>query len=363
MEKRFDVYDRKDDHIYYSLLPASQPCAKTSWLEYADLVHIATPEINLYDVKLTTRLLGYELNAPLLIAGMTGGTHTAEKFNAVFAKAAEELKIAVGVGSQRIALEKTEVQKTFRIVREYAISVPVIANIGASQVIEKLGPVELGRLVDMIEADALAIHLNPLQETLQIEGDSQYSGFLRKLENIVDEAPVPIIVKETGAGISKEVAEKIASTGVLGIDVSGAGGTSFAKVEGLRALGEGKTSLYELAEDFAEWGIPTAASVIEVRNASTDLLVIATGGVRNGIDVAKAIRLGADLCGLAYPVIRAAAEGGYTRVVNYLERVIEGLKRAAFLTGSSNLMELKRAAIVVKGELREWIEARGLRIP
>lgn len=363
MGKHFDTYNRKDEHIYYSLLPASQSSVKTSWLECAELVHIATPEVNLHEVNLATRFLGCELSAPLLIAGMTGGTYTAEKFNAMFARAAEELKIAIGVGSQRIALERPEVRRSFQIVRKYAINVPVIANIGASQVIGELGPAEIGKLVDMVEADALAIHLNPLQEVLQIEGDSHYYGFLEKLEKVVSKAPVPVIVKETGAGISKEVAEKITSTGVLGIDVGGAGGTSFAKVEGLRALGEGRTLLYELAEDFAEWGIPTAASVIEVRNASADLLVIATGGIRNGVDVAKAIRLGADLCGLAYPVIRAAAEGGYISVVNYLKRVIEGLRRAAFLTGSRNLVELKRAAIVIRGGLREWIEARGLKIP
>lgn len=363
MGKYFDAYSRKDDHIYYSLLPASQFSVKTSWLECAELVHVAIPEVNLHEVNLATRFLGYELSAPLLIAGMTGGTHVAEKFNAMFARAAEELRIAVGVGSQRIALERPEAQRSFRVVRKYATSVPVIANIGASQVIREVGTAEIEKLIEMVDADALAIHLNPLQEALQIEGDSQYSGFLEKLEKVVSKAPVPIIIKETGAGISKDVAEKITSTGVLGVDVGGAGGTSFAKVEGLRALGEGKALLYELAEDFAEWGIPTAASVIEVRNASADLLIIATGGIRSGVDVAKAIRLGADLCGLAYPVIRAAAEGGYASMVNYLKRVIEGLRRAAFLTGSRNLTELKRAAVVIRGELREWIEARGLKLP
>jgi len=298
-----------------------------------------------------------------MIAGMTGGTELAKKLNSMFARAAEELGVAVGVGSQRVALEVPEVRDTFRVVREEAPSVPVVANIGASQVVEGLGPRELEELVDMVEADAVAVHLNPLQEALQLEGQPRYSGFLERLRRLVEISPVPVIVKETGAGVCREVAERLEAAGVAGVDVGGAGGTSFARVEGLRALAEGDELLYGLAQDFAEWGIPTAASILEVRSASRSMLLIATGGVRSGVDVAKALRLGADLCGVAYPVLRAALRSGYEGVLKYLRRVIEGLRRAAFLTGSRDVWELKRAPVVIKGELREWILWRGLRPP
>ena len=358
-----DTLSRKDDHIIYSLLPKSQFEVKTSWLECVELVHMAVPELDFEEVDMAVEFLGYRLNAPLMIAAMTGGTRLAKRLNSMFARAAEELGVAIGVGSQRVALENPDVRDTFRVVRERASSVPVLANIGASQVVEGLSEEKLGELIEMVGADALAVHLNPLQEVLQVEGQPKYSGLLERLEELVEISPVPIIVKETGAGISREAAEMVARAGVAGVDVGGAGGTSFARVEGLRALAEGDYMLYRLSEDFAEWGIPTAASVLEVRTASDSLLVIATGGIRSGIDVAKAIRLGADICGIAYPVLRAALQGGYTRVREYLRSVIEGLRRSAFLTGCGNVGELRSAPVVIRGALREWIDYRGLKLP
>lgn len=354
---------RKDDHIYYSLLSGSQHPSKTAWFEYVELVHVAAPEIDFSEVSVSTEFLGFKLKAPLLIAGMTGGTPLAKKLNDLFARAAEELGVALGVGSQRVALESPETKETFSVVREAAVSVPVIANIGASQLVEGLSADAVESLVEMVDADALAVHLNPLQEVLQPEGEARYAGLLKRLRELSERCPVPVLVKETGAGMSREVAAKLASVGVRGIDVGGAGGTSFARVEGFRAHSMGDELLYQLALDFSEWGIPTAASILEVRSSSPNLVVIATGGLRSGIDAAKALRLGADLCGFAQPVLRAAFEGGYEGVVHYLRRVIEGLKRALFLTGSKNLAELRHAPVVVKGELREWIELRGLRLP
>lgn len=354
---------RKDDHILYSLLSASQYSRKTAWFEYVDLVHVAAPEIDFSDVSLSTEFLGFKLTAPLLIAGMTGGTPLAKKLNEIFARAAEELGVALGVGSQRVALESPETRETFSVVREVAVSVPVIANIGASQLVEGIGFDAVESLVEMVDADALAVHLNPLQEVLQPEGEARYAGLLKRLKELSERCSVPVLVKETGAGVSREAAAKLASAGVRGIDVGGAGGTSFAKVEGFRSLALGDELLYQLALDFSEWGVPTAASILEVRSVSPDLIVIATGGLRSGVDAAKALRLGADLCGFAQPVLRAAFEGGYEGVVRYLRRVVEGLRRALFLTGSRNLAEFKRAPAVVKGELREWIELRGLRVP
>lgn len=354
---------RKDDHILYSLQPSSQFREKTSWFEYVDLVHVATPEINLSEVTLDTTFLGFKLRAPLMVAGMTGGTPLAKKLNQIFARAAEELGVALGVGSQRVALEAAETRETFSVVREVAVSVPVVANIGASQLVEGLDENAVEALVEMIDADAIAVHLNPLQEALQPEGEAKYSGLLARLERLVERAPVPVIAKETGAGISREVAEKLAKIGVKGVDVGGAGGTSFAKVEGFRALAKGDLLLSQLCEDFAEWGIPTAASVLEVRAASDELTVIATGGLRSGIDAAKALRLGADLCGFAYPVLRAAAAGGYEGALSYMRRVIEGLRKTLFLTGSRSVAELRRAPMVISGRLRDWVSYRNLKVP
>lgn len=363
MSRAYKHISRKDDHILYALLSGSQFTRKTAWFEHVEFVHTAVPEIDFSEASVSTDFLGFKLRAPMLIAGMTGGTPLAKKLNAIFARAAEEFGIALGVGSQRVALEAPEVRDTFSVVRETAVSVPVIANIGASQLVEGLSLDALESLVDMVEADALAVHLNPLQEVLQPEGEAKYAGFLERLKELVELSPVPVIVKETGAGVSREAAAKLAAAGVRGIDVGGAGGTSFAMVEGLRALSMGDELLRQLAEDFAEWGIPTAASILEVKSAAAGLFVVATGGLRSGIDAAKALRLGADLCGFAHPVLRAAFDGGYEGVARYLRRVIEGLRRALFLTGSRNIAELKRAPVVVRGELREWIELRGLTVP
>ena len=363
MSRAFKHVSRKDDHILYAPLPDSQFARKTAWFEYVELVHAAVPEIDFSEVTLSTEFLGFKLRAPLLIAGMTGGTPLARKLNAIFARAAEELGLALGVGSQRVALEVPELRDTFSVVREVAVSVPVIANIGASQLVEGFSADTVESLVEMIEADALAVHLNPLQEVLQPEGEAKYSDLLERLEELVELSPVPVIVKETGAGVSREAAAKLASAGVRGIDVGGAGGTSFARIEGFRSLSMGNELLHQLAEDFSEWGIPTAASILEVKSAAAGLLVVATGGLRSGVDAAKALRLGADLCGFAHPVLRSALEGGYEGAVRYLRRVTEGLKRALFLTGSRNLAELRRVPVVLRGELREWVELRKLAIP
>ena len=354
---------RKDDHILYSLQPNSQFQSKTTWLEHVELVHVATPEVDLEEVVLSTSFLGFELAAPVMIAGMTGGTPLAKKLNLIFARVAEELRIALGVGSQRVALQFPEVRESFSVVREAAPSVPIIANIGASQLVEGLSARAIEELVEMVRADAIAVHLNPLQEALQREGDARYAGFLDRLHELVEASPVPVIVKETGGGVSREVAKKLAETGIKGIDVGGAGGTSFARGEGLRAFVRGDALLYWLSEDFAEWGIPTAASILEVRAAASSLTLIATGGLRSGLDAAKAIRLGADVCGFAYPVLRAAMLNGYEGAHAYMRRVIEGLRRALFLTGSRTIEEFRRAPVVVTGVLREWMAQRGLTIP
>jgi len=351
---------RKNDHIFYSLTEACQFTRKTSWLEHVELVHTPMPSLDYRDVDTSTAFLEHRLRAPLLIAGMTGGTQLAAKLNSIFASAAEKLGIAVGVGSQRAALENPELKSTFRVVRERAPSVPVIANIGASQLVEYEPRALAEAVVGMVDADALALHLNPLQELLQPEGQPRYGGLAERIVELVEESPVPVILKETGCGFSREAALAAVEAGVYGVDVGGAGGTSFAKVEGLRAEEMGEGALARLAWEFGEWGIPTAASILEVRSVSRSLKVIATGGVRGGVDVARALRLGADVCGLARPVLTAAFKGGLEAVEDYLSTVIRGLRMAMYLTGSRTIDELRGVPVVLRGDLLAWARARNL---
>ncbi|ABL77682.1 type 2 isopentenyl-diphosphate Delta-isomerase [Thermofilum pendens] len=356
------IFTRKDQHLVYSLKENVQARGVTTLLECVRFVHQTVLEANFSDVDVSTKFLGYEVAAPIVISGMTGGTPMGGKVNAMLAEVAQRLKVPIGVGSQRAALKDRAAVETFRVVREKAPDVPVIANIGASQVSMGLSAGEVQELLDMVGADALAVHLNPLQEVLQPEGEPSFKNFLGNLREIVKSVKVPVILKQTGEGFSRESALKIADTGVKGVDVGGAGGTSFAVIEGLRARYAGLDLHEEIAFEFAGWGIPTAASVLEVRSALPDILLIATGGIRSGLDAAKVIRLGADFAGLALPVLKEVyyrgVEGGY----RFLEKVIRELKIAVFLTGGRTLADLKNAPIVITGELKDWVVQRGLRV-
>jgi len=349
------IEQRKNEHIILSVKENVEFEYKTTFFEYVELVHNAIPEINLEDVDLVTSFLGYELSAPIIIAGMTGGTDLAYRINRDLAKVAEEIGIGIGVGSQRIALEKSDAAKSFSIVRKIAKNVPVIGNIGASQLVKGLSLDDFDKLGEMIKADAIAIHLNPLQEAVQVEGEPDYSGILEKIEYFVKNSSYPIIIKETGAGISREVAEKLVEVGVNIIDVGGSGGTSFSKIEALRTK---DTFSKRIAMDFAEWGIPTAISILETRSVSDRLTIISTGGIRDGISMAKALRLGANICGIALPMIRAVYNGGYEEALEVMKIFIRELKIAIFLTGANNVKCFKKKPVIIYGLLREWLEQR-----
>jgi len=354
---------RKNEHLLIALEEEVEYRRKSSFLEFVELIHEALPEISLSDVSTQVEVWGFELEAPLVIAGMTGGSRLAERVNRALARAAAEVGLALGVGSQRAGIERPELKRTYEVVKEYSSKVPVIANIGISQVVNGLSREDALELVEMVNAAALAVHLNPLQEAVQPEGETELRGSVRALNRLVRESPVPVIAKETGAGVSKETAAKLIGAGVAGIDVGGAGGTNFALIEGLRALTRGDEEGWELAKTFSGWGIPTAASILEVRSVSSSILLIATGGIRSGVDVAKAFRLGADLCGVALPALRALFYLGYEGLVKLLKRYVRELKIALFLTGSATLSELREKPVVVLGPLREWIEARKLKVP
>jgi isopentenyl-diphosphate delta-isomerase len=325
-----------------------------------ELVHVAIPEMDLRDVDLSVKAFGKTLSVPLLISAMTGGHPEAKKINENLAIAAKDLGIGMCVGSQRAALEDPSLEDTFAIVRAVSKEILVVGNIGAPQLLLPKGSELAKRAVNMIDADALALHLNPLQELVQPGGDTNYKGVLKAIRELSRSLGVPVIVKETGCGISKEVAKELVDTGAYAIDVSGAGGTSWAAVEYYNAIMQGNNFNADVAESLWDWGIPTAMSICEVVSLPTPpRAIIASGGIRDGLDMAKAIALGADLVGIARPLL-VPAFAGPEEVKALLQRMIYELKAISMLTGSKKLGDLKRAKFVIKGELLNWVVQRDI---
>ena len=304
--------------------------------------HNALPELDFGCIDLSSNFLGRKCNAPLLISSMTGGPRRAEAINATLAEVAQSLRIALAVGSQRIALETTNAAGFNKDLRRRAPDVPILANIGAAQLHDWSGVDYLRRAVDMIEADALIIHLNPLQEVLQDNGDRNWKGILNRIEEAVAALPCPIVVKEIGCGISASVAMKLNAIGVQIIDVAGVGGTSWAAVVAESASTQRARNI---AETFRDWGIPTAQAIRDVRTVLPDMCLIASGGMRNGLDAAKALRLGADMVGFAGSILEQTLEGRQNLHAKF-EAIIDELRIAAFCTGSQNLASLRTAPIV-----------------
>jgi isopentenyl-diphosphate delta-isomerase len=348
------IENRKADHIRICLTKDVQARRITTGLEDVYLIHRALPEMSFEDVDTSASLFGHRLSAPVVIEAMTGGTLEAERINRVLAQAAEHFRIAMGVGSQRAALERRELEHTFRVARDAAPNAFLIGNIGLSQLLKKGWEDKVKRAVEMIEADALAIHLNALQEAIQPEGDTNFKEGLERIKEVASNLQIPIIVKETGAGIAYEEAKLLETAKVNGIDVGGAGGTSWAAVESYRERRE-SAKVRELGETFWDWGIPTAVTTIEVLK-STNLTVIASGGIRTGIDVAKVIALGAEAAGLAWPLLKPAVEGYLKDAIRGL---IEELRVSMFLTGSKTVKELEHKPIVITGKTAQWLRARG----
>ncbi len=318
------------------------------------LVHNCLPEINKKALDLEIDFLDKRLRAPLLIASMTGGHPDTKAVNAALAGAAEELGIGIGVGSQRAAIEDPGLEDSFRVVRDKAPGAFIYGNVGAAQ-LNEFGIEGIERAVEMIEADAMAVHLNFLQEAIQPEGNVDAIGCLSAIKKLCAELSVPVIVKETGAGISHSQAVAIAGAGVAAIDVGGLGGTSWAGVETYRAQKRGDVLADHLGRRFWNWGIPTAVSIVE---SSISVPVIATGGVRSGTDVAKSLALGASLCGIALPLVAPALKG-QKDVIEKLNLIVEELKVAMFLSGCRTLRELGDAPVVITGNTKEFLEQRG----
>jgi isopentenyl-diphosphate delta-isomerase len=351
---------RKDEHLRVTAAGDVGSRAQPGWGD-VHLLHRAVPAADLGAIDVGADFLGRRLRAPVVIAAMTGGHTTATEINAVLARAAERHGLAMGVGSQRAALVNPSLAHTYAVARENAPSAYLIANVGAAQLVaQKDRPAfdgdDLRRAVEMISADALAIHLNYLEEAVQTEGDRAVGRLRLAMAEGVSAVPVPSIAKETGAGLSSTVAMELRDTGFNALDVGGLGGTSFAAVEARRAESNGDARGARLGVVYRDWGIPTAVSIVGAR--LTGLPVIATGGVRSGLDAAKAIALGATLVGVARPLLMAALAGD-AAVDAWLEQFIEELRVAVFLTGGTCLADLRRAPRVIAGETRRWLDDLG----
>jgi isopentenyl-diphosphate delta-isomerase len=329
----------------------------TPGFEDVFLVHRALPEINREEIDLSTKVFSHEFSAPIIISGITGGTGNALKINASIAQAVEELNLGMGVGSQRAALENPRLERTYSVAREKAPNAFLVANIGGPQIIGKNGLKRVKKVIEMIEADALAVHLNSLQEAVQTEGETFYAGIVENIKEITSAFDIPVIVKETGAGIAAEDAKKVEEAGVSGIDVAGAGGTSWAAVEYHRATERGDRFGQEVGRDLWDWGIPTVVSLVEVVQ-SVDLSVIASGGIRSGSDIAKALALGADLAGFAFPILGAALKGS-EEVKRNLSTILHQLRTVMFLACADSIEKLNASPLVVTGRTAEWLRTRG----
>lgn len=338
------ITDRKLEHLLICENYDIEFKDKTTGFEDIELIHKALPEVNKNTIDLSTSKFGKKIDSPFFITAITGGHPYSKDINEKLAIAAEEKNIALGVGSQRAAIEHPELADTYTVVRENAPDCLLVGNIGAPQL-------NLAKdAVDMLDADILAIHLNPLQEAIQPEGDLDARNYIDSIADIADLIDIPVMAKETGCGISAECARQLVDAGVSYIDVEGAGGTSWAAVETYRS----DDKFY--GETFWDWGIPTAVSTVEVAS-SVDVPIISSGGIRTGLEAAKAIALGADAVGMALPFLKYSVS--VEQITTYINKLEESLRIAMFLVGANNLEELKNSNLIIKGETRQWLNDRG----
>jgi isopentenyl-diphosphate delta-isomerase len=340
MKKVTPIGSRKSDHIRINLEKNVQSGLSTG-LENYRFIHRAVPEINLKEIDTSLILFNKHLNLPILISSMTGGTDEASRINSNIAVAAQETGIAMGVGSQRIAIMQPELSKSFQV-RSMAPDILLLANLGAIQLNYGFGLIECERAVDMIEADALVLHFNGIQEAIQEDGETQFAGLLNKVEKICKKLSVPVIAKEVGWGFSKQDIIMLVEAGVSSIDVAGAGGTSWSQVEMYRS-----DNLYQrkLAEAFSNWGIPTSEAIQNAIQVAPFLPIIASGGLRSGIDIAKCIALGASLGGMAGPFLQAAAQS-VDETIKMINLIKNEITICLFATGSNKLEQLRQDKLV-----------------
>ncbi|MER3602083.1 MAG: type 2 isopentenyl-diphosphate Delta-isomerase [Nitrososphaerota archaeon] len=330
---------------------------QSTLLECVHLLHNALPELNFDEVSTECAFLGHRFSAPLLVDSMTGGSQLSAKVNATIARVIERLGLGMGLGSQKVGLQHPELEESFRVAREQAPTAFIAANIGGAQLASGLTLEDVKRIIDMVRADALVVHLNPMQEALQVGGEPRYRGVLAALRELTKQLSVPVIVKEVGSGISPDVAVKLQVAGVKAINVAGAGGTSWTAAEAIKAEEQGEAERARLGRLFWSWGIPTAASLILVRRA-VRLPLIASGGLRNGLEVAKCIALGASMAAMAKPALEQALKGEEA-LASFLEHVLRALKLAMFGVGAPTVQALAQAKYVITPPLSHWVMPLG----
>ncbi len=344
-----DISTRKSDHLRLCAEESVEARVKTNLLDDVQLLHDSLPGLAVDDVDMSTSFLGKTIEAPLLISGMTGGTDKAGRINRDLAAVAQEFGLAMGVGSQRAMLDNPSLADTFQL-REVAPDIPLLANIGGVQVAQ-LSPEELLPIIEAIDADGLAIHLNPGQELIQPEGDRDFRGILKGIQRCVEDLSVPVIIKETGCGLSPSVLDRLVRIGVSWVDTAGAGGTTWIGVESKRAQADAA----DLGELFWDWGTPTGASIGYARRRG--LKIIGSGGLRHGLHAATAIALGARMAGMALPWLRAAHDEGQEGARRFARAATDALRTAMVLTGSSDLTELRHCGRIVGPRLQRWLDA------
>ena len=355
-----EVKQRKIEHVNIALGQDISAAQKANWSD-VQFVHQALPEVDLDDIDTSVNFLGHTLHYPHFISSLTGGHDDVISINRNLARAAEHYGLALGVGSQRAGIVNPEVTSSYAITREHAPKTFLIANIGAPQLITQARHAsftieQVEHAVAMIGADALAVHMNSLQEATQPEGDRRSAGEAAALKSLTEKIKVPVIAKETGAGVCREQALLLRSCGVAAIDVGGAGGSSMSAMEAERSKARGDERTQSIGLLFRDWGIATPISIIESKVAHVPL--ISTGGVRSGLDIARALALGATIVGMGFPFLKAASQS-YDAVCELLETIMAELQVAMQLSGAINIEQLQQTDIVVTGETRSWLSMRG----
>lgn len=339
MNKPHSISDRKQDHLDINL-NRDVSSGITTGLENYHFIHQALPELDLAEIDLQVKLFGKKISSPLYISSMTGGSKEADTINRRLAEAAQEMNIPMGVGSQRAALEEGRWEHSFQV-RDQAPDILLFANLGAVQLNYGIDIDDCKKVVEMIDADALILHLNPLQEAVQPEGETNFKGLVDAIAEVCQDLGVPVIIKEVGWGISRKAAQLLRSAGVSAIDVAGAGGTSWTEVEMHRAE---TPSQQRIASHFLNWGIPTAESLLMVKSAAPDLPIFASGGLRTGLDIAKCVALGAALGGMASPFLKAASEST-EHGIQTIKTIQQEIRITMFAAGAKDISELERITL------------------
>lgn len=358
-EKIEQIRQRKKEGIDIPLNRQVQGKENSTLFEDVMLLHTALPELDYDKIDLTTKFLDSEFSAPIIIDSMTGGTDEATLINKRLGQIAETYGLGMGVGSQRAGLKSDKLVESYAVARTFAPNAFLIANIGGAQLAEGLTREQVLQIIKMIDANALAIHLNPLQELIQPEGEPKFNGVLKKIKDLIEVVDIPVIVKEVGSGISENVALKLERAGASSINVAGSGGTSWAGIEKIRADNVSNYIKGELGNLFWDWGIPTALSVVMV-SRSVKIPIIASGGIRNGMEIAKSIALGASMGAMAFPFLKKASES-YETLDEFTQLIIAQLKSTMFLIGSKDIQSLKNTRYILKDNLASMLDDYELR--